>query len=304
MSTDIKKLIGFIITITVLLACVDFIGYKAIHHFFKKMKNGTEYNVQLAMNEVKTDLFFIGASQCVGNYDTRMFEEALGLDAFNGGMGGQRLDYQIIAANAMIKRKVPKYLIWDFDPKLLANDDGVFLKLDLNTYYHSNEDAKNSLERVDQFVYLKQLFHSYRYNSKSIQILYANLGKVETGKGYVPYDCNEKDSIKVLKPHHYPEFGSDFQRKKKLMSENIKEWKKKGIKVYVLVSPIYRQINYKINGIAEAEKICKENGAIFKDFSQLKGVYSNPNNFRDEIHLCKTGSALYCQKVIELIKSN
>lgn len=304
MSPDIRKFIGFIITITIVLVCVDFVGYKVITHFFKKMKKGTEHNVELAMNEVKPDLFFIGASQCVGNYDTSVFEDALGLEAFNGGMSGQRMDYQITVANAMIKRKVPKYLIWDFDPNLLANDDGVFLKLDLNTYYHSNEDVKNSLARVDEFVYLKQLSHSYRYNSKIMQILYANLGKAETGKGYVPYDCNEKDSIKVLKPNHYQEFGSDSERKIKLMSENIKEWKKKGIKVLVLVSPIYRQINYKITGIAEAEKICKANGTIFKDFSQLKGVYSNPNNFRDEIHLCKVGSALYCQKVIELIKSN
>jgi hypothetical protein len=303
MSTDTKKFIGFVVAMTILLFSIDFMGYKLVTHFFKKMKNGTEYNIEMAMNEVKADLIFIGASQCVGNYDTKLFEKNLQLQAFNAGMGGQRMDYQIIAANAIIKRKVPKYLIWDFDPNLLAKDDGVFLKLDLNTYYDSHEDVKNTLKSVDEFVYLKQLFYSYRYNSKLMQILYANLGKAEEGKGYVPYDCKMKDKIKLLKPNHYPEFGSDSQRKMKLMSDNIKEWKKKGIKIYVLVSPIYRQINYKINGIETAEKICKENGVIFKDFSQLKDVYSNPEYFRDQIHLCKTGSELYSNHVTELIKN-
>lgn len=79
---------------------------------------------------------------------------------------------------------------------------------------------------------------------------------------------------------------------------------KKGIQVYVLVSPIYRQINYKINGIQAVEKICKVNGAVFKDFSQLKGVYSNSEYFRDEIHLCKIGSALCSNHIMNLIKNN
>jgi hypothetical protein len=144
MSTDVKKLFGFIVVITLLLATIDFIGYKVITHFFNKMKNGTEYNVAMAMNKVEADLIFIGASQCVGNYDAPMFQDSLGLEVYNAGMSGQRMDYQIIAANAIIKKKVPKYLIWDFDPNLFADDNGVFLKDDLNTYYHSNQDVKKA----------------------------------------------------------------------------------------------------------------------------------------------------------------
>ena len=88
------------------------------------------------------------------------------------------------------------------------------------------------------------------------------------------------------------------------MSDQIKEWKSKGIKVYVLVSPIHRQINYKINGIAAVEKICKENDVVFKDFSQLENIYSNPSYFRDEIHLCQTGAELYSKLVADLISKN
>lgn len=304
MNTDLKKFFSFIVVLFALLFLIDFVGFKVINYFFKKMKSGTEYNVELAMNKIEADLFFIGASQCVGNYDSKLFEEELKLDTYNAGMGGQRLDYQVIAANAIIKRKVPKVIVWDFDPKLLADDDGVFFKLDLNTYYHSNDDVKQRLQSIDEFVYVKQVFKSYRYNSKLMQILYSNLGKEETGKGYVPYECKMKQKMKVLKPNHYPEFGVDTPRKIKLMSDQIKEWKSKGIKVYVLVSPIHRQINYKINGIAAVEKICKENDVVFKDFSQLENIYSNPSYFRDEIHLCQTGAELYSKLVADLISKN
>jgi hypothetical protein len=304
MHADLKRLIKFILILFILLFFIDFIGFKVINLFFKNMKNGSEYNVELAMNKIEADLFFIGASQCVGNYDSKLFEDELKLNTYNAGMGGQRLDYQVIVANAIIKRKVPKLIVWDFDPKLLADDDGVFFKLDLNTYYHSNYYVKQRLQSIDEFVNVKHFFKSYQYNSKLLQILYSNLGKEENGKGYVPYGCKIKEKIKVLKPNHYPEFGFDTPRKIKLMSEQISEWNSKGIKVYVLVSPIYRLITSKINGIEAVKKICKENGALFQDFSQLENIYSNPSYFRDEIHLCKSGAQIYSKYVADFIRKN
>jgi hypothetical protein len=74
--------------------------------------------------------------------------------------------------------------------------------------------------------------------------------------------------------------------------------------LYAILSPIYRQINSKINGIEAVENICKINGIFFKDLSQLENVYSNPSYFRDEIHLCKSGAELYSYQVAELISKN
>lgn len=304
MNIEIKKLLGFTAVILILLISVDFMGYKILNHLFFKMKSGREYNTRLAMKEVKSDLIFIGASQCVGNYDSNMFRDSLGIDSYNAGMGGQGLDYQIIVANTLIKRKKPKIIIWDFDPKLLANDSGVYLKLDLGTYYNDNDDVKKAIDKIDQFAFLKNISKSYCYNSRLMQFLNANVGKKEKSNGYTPFKCNKQGELKVQKLDRYPEFGTDTERKINLMTKNLNAWKEMGIKIYVFVSPVYSKINYKVNGIEAVEKICKDQQVYFKDFSQMEGVYDNPNYFRDEIHLCRIGSKIYSSEVIKLLDYN
>lgn len=282
---------------------IDFVGSNLISHFVGNMKNGVEYNVDESLTKAEGDLIFIGASQCGGNYATKIFDDSLKMNSYNAGMGGQHIDYQVIIANSIIDRKIPKIIVWDFDPKLFASDNGIYLKLGLNSYYDYNDEISESLNRIDSFMFLKHSIKSYKYNSKLFEILYANIGQVDTRKGYSPFPCNDLGEINVLAKNNYPNFDFDSERKFNLMNENIKKWKDKGIKVIVVVSPMYRKINYKIRGISKAEEICKQNAIDFYDFSQLDGIYNDVSLFRDEIHLCERGSIVYSNYFVEILRS-
>jgi hypothetical protein len=282
---------------------MDFTGSELLSIFFGKMHRGREYDTKEALLKANPDLLIFGASQCVGNYSSKIFEDSLRLETYNAGMGGQHIDYQVLVANIIIERKTPKIIIWDFDPKLFANDNSVFLKLGLNPYYHYNHNIKKALDRVDKYMLIKQCLFSYKYNSLIMQIINANLGNIDKRKGYTPFICRDLKESQVERKANYPDFGSDSERKFKLMNDCLSDWRGKGIKVYLVVSPIFKKDGYPINGVVKLKEICDQNKINYYDLSRLENIYDNPSYFRDEIHLCKNGSEIYSSYVANIIKN-
>jgi hypothetical protein len=304
MNPEIKKLTGFLLIIVPAFILVDYIGYRVLDHFFFTMHRGREFNTRQAMESISPDLLFLGASQCQGNYDPAVFERALNASVFNAGMGAQHVDYQEVIGSRVIERNQPKIIVWDFDPKLLAPDNGVYLKTGLSPYYAKDSLARKKLDAIDPFMQLKQWVFSYRYNSLLMQIVNGNFGKAEKKQGYTPYACGKLKQKEIVTADTYRGLSGDSYRKMDVMRSALKAWTSKGISVYVVVSPMYKKIEAPIEGIAAIRKICEEVGVPFYDFSQLDAVYNDPGNFRDHIHLCKRGAEIYSKHVAEILLSH
>lgn len=296
---ELIRLSKFLVIIGGGLLVVDIIGFKALDHFFNTMHRGREYQTRLAMHEVSPDILFIGASQCSGNYDSRVFEKRLNTSVFNAGMGAQHIDYQEIISSTIISRKKPRVIVWDFDPKLLAPDNGVYLKTGMNPYYPENDLVKNKLDAVDTYMFLKHVFHSYRYNSLFFQMINGNMGSKENLRGFNPYPCGKLKEMEIVTQETYKELAGDSERKVTVMRSMLKAWKDQGIQVYVVVSPMYKKIQEPITGVLKAKEICGDANIPFFDFTQLEGIYDHPEYFRDHIHLCKTGAAIYSNYLID-----
>ncbi|MEL7250853.1 MAG: hypothetical protein AAFO03_20660 [Bacteroidota bacterium] len=303
MTPDIRKLLTFLLSVGIGFLVLDFVGTKALDKLADSLKFGREYNTRLAIKEVVPDLLFIGASQCQGNYNSSIFEDSLGLKTFNAGMGAQHIDYQVVITNEIISRKTPQVIVWDFDPKLFADDTGVWLKLGLNPYYGQSDAIDSLLEATDAQLPLKHFVSSYRYNSLPMELLYYNRGKQDNQKGHSPFPCRKMKEMVVVDEYSYKLPGADLERKKTLMTTALKEWTRQGIEVLVIVSPLHKRIEHPIWGIGMAREICAEAQVPFYDFTNLEGIYDNGAYFRDHIHLCRKGAKLYSSHVAQLISS-
>lgn len=296
-----KKLAVFTASLIISFVLLDRVGAYVLDEYNKKLKHGPEYFTQKALTDETCEVLFIGASQCEGNYNTSIIEENLGMDVFNGGMAGQHADYQVQIANVFINRKVPKVIVWDFDPKLFSDDNHVWLKSGLRPYYYYSDQITVTLDRVDPMMKYKQVISSYKYNSLPIEYFFYSRGKADTNQGYIPYKCRDLKSMEVVMEDTYPPKGEDFERKKKLINDALIQWKKNGIKVIVVISPMHKRIDYPIWGVELMQKICKQERIDFYDFSELEGVYTEKELFRDHIHLCQEGSEIYSNYISEVI---
>jgi len=304
MNRELKKTGVFLLLLLIGFLFIDFVGFTIINHLGNNLKRGREYNISKSVKTAAPELLFIGASQCQGNYNTEIFETTLGKTAFNAGMGAQHIDYQVVVLNEILKRKQPDIIVWDFDPKLFSEDNSVWLKSELNPYYNYSNDIKLTLEAVDPFMRLKHLIFSYRFNSLPLEFLYYNLGRMDTNEGYVPYSCRKIQGMETVDSSSFKGKGSDTKRKIELMKKTLSDMKSQLIEVYVVVSPMHKEIEYPIWGIQEMKNICENLDVKFYNFSQLDGIYNRSELFRDHIHLCKKGSDIYSRHVAKKLLIN
>lgn len=301
---DILKVFIYLTSILLCLIIVDYLGYFVLNKYFSSLRNGREYNTSLAVTEVKPDILFIGASQCQGNYNVNFFTEELGLYAYNAGMGAQHIDYQVTIANQVISRYKPKMIVWDLDPKLLANDSKVWLKMALNPHYNYSNHINNVLDKVDKYMNLKHYLKTYKYNSLIVQLFFYSRGKKEKSNGYTPFPCRNPKHMQIVKSDSYKARGDDTKRKAELMRASVIKWKKEGIQVVLVVSPMHKKIEEPIWGVEMAKAICEDEGIPFYDFTQLSPIYTDSTLFRDHIHLCNKGSKIYSNYFLNVLKSN
>lgn len=286
-----RKIPVFAISLLSSFLIFDYFGSNILAYLEANLKNGREYFTYEAIKEIECDVLFVGASQCQGNYNMELVEEELGLDAFNAGMGAQHIDYQTIVANQIINRKTPKLVVWDFDPKLFADDNHVWLKTALTPYYFEAKSINTTLDRVDPYMKWKQRISSYKFNSLPLEYLVYSRGSVDKSQGYMKFPCRNPKEMGIVTEDTYRAKGTDFERKRELMKQTILLWKEKGIKVIVVVSPIHSLIEHEIWGVKEARNLCDELDVSFYDFSQLEGIYTESQFFRDNIHLCFSGAS-------------
>lgn len=295
-------LLLFVLLVSFLI--IDMICGSFLEQCFNTMHRGREYLTKKAIKEVSPSILFIGASQCGGNYKVSSIAKSLETTVFNAGMGAQHIDYQLTIAESVISRNKPDILVWDFDPKLFSDDNEAYLKSGLNPYYNCSELVKSEIDRVDDFAWFKHLFKSYQFNSLSSEILFYNLGSEDDKLGYQPFECNHT-RFDTIDNTNYPPIGLDFNRKYDIAKKSLKRWKREGIRVIVLVSPIHAHISETLWGVKEMHELCDKMGVEFHDFSQLKGISDKEFFFRDYIHLCDEGANVYTNYIIKnVLNSN
>ena len=292
-----KKFILHIILFCVLLVCCDVVLGSGFRYLIAHAKGGDTGLNNLINNEMRADILFMGSSRARYHYAPSVFEDTLGLSAFNCGRSGNGIILMYGVYKMISERYTPKVILYEVTPMydFLSIDNHTFLPY--LRYYYDRQGVDSLFWDIDPTERIKMLSNIYRCNMDVPQLVLDNLRSLDAeSKGFVPlegemgYDPAEEEELPS---------GCD-DKKIKYIEKLINDCQGKTQLVF-LASPAYRaesdQAFEPIRDIAAKHNIPFINHYCDTTFTTHKAYFYNPD------HMNRRGAEAYSKVVAGEVRS-
>lgn len=249
------------------------------------------------------DVFVIGSSEARHHYDVNRIQDSIGFTVMNVGKDGSQLYLQASTLQNMLKRHVPKLIIWELSPLCLALSDEDMDRLSqLSPFYDEDTLCRSLINQRGWEEKYKMLSHSYRNNGRLLGLLEVKYsGAKDDGlKGYVPAKNVEgKYPSRQVKKY---ESKTSLQCEALLM-ETITKAQQLGSKIIVVTSPKLSQTNltYTVQ-YKRFSKICDSLNVRWLNYLEDEHIVNDSTCFKDAFHLNEKGVDKYMELFIPELK--
>lgn len=288
----------FALFITVVL--LDFIIGSLLSIFYFKQESGMLYRTTYSIEKTTEDLLIFGSSTAIHNYCPDIFEEKLKMSTYSAGIDGNSIFYHYAVLKGVLKRYIPKVIIYDFTIHEFSKDQESYDRLSsLLPYYKTHPEIRSIVDLKSPYEKYKLLSDIYPFNSSIFSIAAGNaeFNKKRRGdiKGYVPLTNIWSDPIND---------GSAFVNSKldsnkiKIYESFITDCVNSKVKLYIVCSPYFSRPNYVSNSVVLGNKIAAKYHIPFFDYSKDSSILNNPKLFADIGHLNDEGAKVFSNKVV------
>jgi len=308
MSTNIKrfilKLLAFIpfaFIIYVVLVCLwgDFAPGFAMKNLSYRLGGIGHLHSRLAeVKKVKdVDVLVLGSSHAYREFDPRIFKKA-GYTMFNLGSSAQTPIQTKVLLNRYLDQLNPKIVIYEVFPKTFSID-GVESALDvISNDVNDIHSLKMCVKTMHIKVFNTLLYGFYRdltgRNKSFVEKKHAGQDTYISG-GYL-----EKD-IETFKHKRYEKQAWDFQENQfDDFRENINLLKSKGVKLYLVNSPIAPAYYKSYTNNHLFDKRMKQFGNYY-DFNKILKL-DDSLYFYDADHLNQNGVDIFDDKILSIMQ--
>lgn len=288
-----KPFLIFIVKSVALLLLIALVLDTTYSYIFSKSTNRNKIEKVINSNQKDYDVIVLGSSRANNHFKTKLFIDH-GLEAYNFGMSGSRLQESALLLELMIERK---YSI-----------KNVIVEVDLNI----NSEGYSEATRAHFLPFLKssKTIATY-YNARMPQSEYNLLYYIPFYR-YIKYDTEigfrelffSAISIPSTNIQHYG-FNALIGNGKDMKYDISDDFPKKN-KDYELIKSLC--IKNKINLISLTTPIC-ENVKNRAYFAAVKAIYSEIYNYEDVVtgnqyfsscgHMNETGAEFFTQQIID-----
>lgn len=311
----IKKIIKFLV-----LICFTFLlTHLGLDAFFGSNFVCNKTWVKLYNGEINAEVAIIGNSRAEAHYNPKIISHKTEFEVYNLGLSGTPLNILNIRWNSYINRnKLPRVLILDVDYNMLGSSDKIVDKFQYLPFIWTKE-YETVAKQIDKDYAFEKYIPLYKYRGYHKEV-FTQIKKrlfndcYTVNKGFVEHEevwnegnwanfrANRMEEISDAK-----EFESIYKQGAEELKEIITFCKEKKIKVYMLWSPQYYEVQeYKQQQRAYVDKlllaISETHNVDYINFSKDSLVY-NKANFYDHSHLNKVGSDLFSAKVGDIINT-
>jgi len=297
-----KKFAFNIFSLLIILIFFDQTGGAVLRHFYFKQKSGSAYRTTYSVDSTTADILVFGSSRANHHYVPEIFEDSLKMSFYNTGRDGNFLIYNYAIFKLILKRYMPKLIIFEISPDDLFYDHDSYDRLSsLLPYYRNFPEIRPIVELKSPYEKIKLFSALYPYNSSLLTIGISNLElnkqRKSDDKGYVPLFNNIKNTQLI-----------DFEKKDelldslklKIINDIAQICKKNNIKLYFVQSPIYARVKN-----SEATEIISETAlkydSFFINFSNDPIFLNNPMLFQDIGHLNNNGAIVFSKLIAGII---
>lgn len=313
-----KKFISNLILFISLLAVVIYLLDLYLSYNLKKSNSFAvgEYSVwnDVLDGKVNSDIVIYGSSRAWQHIDPMMINNEFNLSAYNLGINGHNFWLQYLRHSLLLENNSkPKLIIHALDMSTLAKRKDLHNLEQFLPYMLWNCEIYKATESYEGFGLIDYAVPLTRYSKAS--------GGVMESLRKVKINTDKEWRVKGYKGQEV-QWNSDFDNAKKkmksyeikldslsliLFDKYLKECISNKIHVILVYSPEYiegqRFYKNKDRIISLYKSYGKKYNIPFYDYSNDKISYQK-KNFYNSMHLNKTGSELFTQKLIDTLKKS
>lgn len=293
------KLISFFLFVIILDFSIGFV----LKHFYFKQQSGFQYRTTYSMQKTEADVLIFGSSRASHHYNPEILSDKLKLSCYNVGRDGNHILYHTAVLKAILNRYTPKIIVLDVIKGELELRSDSYEKIStLLPYYDSHPEIRSIVELRSPYEKIKLLSKIYPYNSDIFSIAIGNTGFSKSRwnyvNGFLPWHKKMKCPVKI--DTNYNEKKID-EVKVSYYESFIKECKRKGVKLYVVISPYYLISDITDKSVLICKEIAEKHEVKIFDFSQDPTFKLQCSLFGDITHLNVDGTDIFTRKVSEKI---
>ena len=296
-SSKMKRSIKYLLIFVLLFFVLDFITGLVMERIFPEITFGTYGKVNKSLCAEEEILIF-GSSRAQHHYDPDIIINETGMSCYNTGLGGYGLFYNYTLLNEIIVNHKPKIVILDLSPNVIV-DQGSFSKLNFFLPYYFDYLSFNEIIQLDpDFSKFKTIFKTYVYNSTFYYCIRTAFTDDKQGNGYrglLPQlDTNTYKPMQLSSHEIFGNIKNIYLNK--LINIAIQH----NIRLICIVSPTFEKFDVHNRIIGEMERMIKEKGVEFYDYSDFDKLYKKPEYFKDQLHMNVHGVEIFNREVSNL----
>jgi hypothetical protein len=288
-------LVGIIILDYFLGAGFDFIRDRS--------PDGRYYKIQYSLEECKEDIVIFGASRAEVNLVPRVFEDSLVMTCWNTGRGNQTLPFWMCMEEGILNRYTPKMAIIDLEPEYLSTDlNGTFVTAGLlRPFYRKHKEIRPVLNKISALEKYLNISRLYSYNSSYYYLLrpfiFRGLDGKREDKGWKPRSGEMGQvTTNTVSLNTSKELNIETV---KLFNEFVSKLSTRGCKVFIVVSPRFKE---NIVSTSTIEYLKKMGNVTIFSLEDNKIFTEDSIFYRDPDHLNIQGALKFSGLVASKIK--
>lgn len=267
--------------------------------FHEGCPSGDIREMNYALKKSSEDIIFIGSSRARHHFVPSIFEDSLGLNSYNAGMNGKGIFYHYCILGALVDRRVPKIIVLDLTENDLITSErfGLATLRVLAPHYNYSPRIDSVLELGGWSKRVKLQSGLYRFNSEISEIISGYYLTHESQDGYKPLRGTSNMQL-IAKPNEDNALDS---LKLRYIKKFFSLAKRKGIRLFVTLSPSYHVSDMNREGFKALRRLCDEYSVPVFDYSADEFFLSNPSLFKDPRHLNHEGATEYSRRLAQRI---
>lgn len=291
-----KKYLFKIALFIAIVAVVDF-GFGKVGDYLRDhTRSGVSEKVHYICEQCDEDVIMMGSSRMQHHYVPQVFEDSLGITAYNAGMDGNGILLSYGFLKMILERYTPKMIIYDvsgFD--MYVDDNTKYLDFMKPYYFSEHESIESIFDDVNTMERWKMCSNLYRYNSKLFQLLGENIHpSAVLEKGYSPIhrtmNYEPKTPTNVDKKHKVDSLKMDY------LVKFIDLAREHNVKLVFAASPTYFGKSRTAYN-APIKQLTDQMELVFLDHFYDSLICSSKEFWSDGTHMNDEGAKIFSQTI-------
>lgn len=295
-----KKFILHLLAFTLVLVVMDQIGGRLLLKLYFDAKQSFPAKLNYVVHNSTEDILIFGSSRGYRHYNPAIIAEESSMSVYNASIQGNG----IVLANGLylISRKhhVPKTVLidifYEYDQTTRFQNTR-FIDL-LKPLYGESPELQEYFKRIDPWTPLTMKSLLYRTNSQLFSILKNQKQPEHFHNGFDPLPPVPKDPVGKKYKIDFEYESDNF--KVQLMEEMIELMKKDGVRVILVFSPIWHDVDgFKYRDSLQV--IANRHHVEFWDYTSHDSITAN--DFYDRGHLNGVGADRFSRLIGQRLKN-